>query len=153
MKLPVQITFRNMKSSEAIEMTIRKRIDKLETYYDQIMGCRVLVEVPNRHHLKGRHRHIRIDLTVPDAEIVVNHEPSLHSQQKQIETAVHSKSLELHGNYKDINIAIREAFEVAKRRLLDYARRRRLEVKGHSKPKAGRPTKPESQAPEIVSEV
>src|SRR5215216_3704572 len=106
MKLPVQITFRNMESSIAIEAVIRKRVEKLETYYNQIMGCRVLVEVPNRHHLKGRHRHIRIDLTVPHAEIVVNHEPSLHSKQKQIEAEAHCKSLELHSDFKDINVAI-----------------------------------------------
>lgn len=153
MKLPVQITFRNMESSEAIEAVIRKRVEKLETYYDQIMACRVLVEVPNRHHLKGRHRHIRIDLTVPNAEIVVNHEPSLHTKQKHIEVEEHSKSVELNSEYKDINVAIREAFEVAKRQLQDYARRRRLDIKEHSKPRVRRQQEPETKISELSGEV
>jgi ribosome-associated translation inhibitor RaiA len=153
MKLPVQITFRNMESSDAIEAVIRKRVEKLETYYDQIMGCRVLIEVPNRHHLKGRHRHIRIDLTVPNAEIVVNHEPNLHAKQKQIEAEAHSKSVEVQSEYKDINVAIREAFEVAKRQLQNYARRRRLEIKQHSKPTIERQMEPETKIPKISGEV
>jgi ribosome-associated translation inhibitor RaiA len=153
MKLPVQITFRNMQSYETIEAIIRKRVEKLETYYDQIMGCRVLIEVPNRHQFRGRHRHIRIDLTVPDAEIVINHEPNLHSKQKQIETEVHTKSLELQVDYKDINVAIREAFEVAGRRLQNYARRRRLDIKEHSKPRVKRKKPIESQNSNLVGEV
>lgn len=153
MKLPVQITFRNMASSDAIEAVIRKRVEKLETYYDQITGCRVLVEVPNRHHLKGRHRQVRIDLTVPDAEIVVNHEPSLHAKQKHLEAEAHTKRIELHSEFKDINVAIREAFEVAKRQLQDYVRRRRLEVKQHSRPTVKRQKKTEIKKIEISDEV
>ncbi len=153
MKLPVQITFRNMESSEAIEAVIRKRVEKLETYYDQILGCRVLVEVPNRHHLKGRHRQIRIDLTVPNAEIVVNHEPSLHTKQKHIEAEEYKKSAELHADYKDINVAIREAFEIASRRLQEYVRRRRLDVKAHSKPKVKQLKNPVVKDLELASEV
>jgi ribosome-associated translation inhibitor RaiA len=153
MKFPVQITFRKMASSDAIEAVIRQRVEKLETYYHQIMGCRVLVEVPNRHHLKGRHRHIKIDLTVPNAEIVVNHAPSLHAKQKQIEAEAHTKRVELHSEYKDINVAIREAFEIAKRQLQDYARRRRLDVKQHSKPMVRQGQEPETEIPEIHAEV
>ncbi|MEW6127223.1 MAG: HPF/RaiA family ribosome-associated protein [Acidobacteriota bacterium] len=152
MTLPVQITFRNMQSSDAIEALIRDRAAKLENYYNRILGCRVLVEVPNRHHLRGRHRHIKIDLVVPDEELVINHEPNLHAKKKQLENEEYSKSEEWNAPHKDIKVAIREAFDVAKRRLLDYAQRKRLDVKQHSRPAIKRRKKVEIAKTEILDE-
>ena len=60
----LQVTFRNMKSSPTVEEWIREEASKLETFYSQIMGCRVAVEVPHRHHVKGSPYHVRIDLTL-----------------------------------------------------------------------------------------
>jgi len=76
-KSELQVTFRNMKPSKEVEEWIRGEAAKLDTFYTQLMGCRVVVELPHRHHRKGRPYHIRIDLTVPQREIVVKHEPSL----------------------------------------------------------------------------
>lgn len=41
MKLPLQVTFRNMASSDAMEANIREKAEKLDQFYDQIMSCRV----------------------------------------------------------------------------------------------------------------
>src|ERR1700674_4754389 len=68
MKSQLQITFRNIKRSEEIEGWIRSEAAKIETFYSQLIGCRVAVEVPHRHHRKGSPYHIRIDLTVPRGE-------------------------------------------------------------------------------------
>jgi len=54
MKIPLQITFRNMPPSQAIEKNIREKAAKLESLYGQIMGCQVTVEAPHRHHHKGK---------------------------------------------------------------------------------------------------
>ena len=56
MKSQMQITFRNMERSQEIEGWIRAEAAKLETLYSQLMGCRVAVEVPHRHHRKGTAR-------------------------------------------------------------------------------------------------
>ena len=77
MKSELRITFRDMKTSKEVEEWIRAEAAKLDTFYTQLMGCRVAVELPHRHHRKGRPYHVRIDLTVPHGEIVVKHEPSL----------------------------------------------------------------------------
>src|SRR3990172_692091 len=79
MRLTPTITFRGMDRSEALESEIHARIARLETYYRSIMGCRVLVELAQRHHEAGNRYHVRIDLTVPGEEIVVAHEASLHA--------------------------------------------------------------------------
>jgi ribosome-associated translation inhibitor RaiA len=46
MEIPLQITFRNMPPSQAIEDNIREKASKLESFYDRIMSCRVIVEAP-----------------------------------------------------------------------------------------------------------
>src|SRR5262245_55958302 len=69
--LPVQITFRNFPGTTAISEEITSRARKLETFYQPITSCRVLVEAPARHSQRGYPFHIRIDLTVPEGEIIV----------------------------------------------------------------------------------
>ena len=44
MQLPPTITCRGIEPSATLEAEIRTRLDKLETYYHSIVGCRVLVE-------------------------------------------------------------------------------------------------------------
>ncbi len=76
-KIPLQATFKNMAPSERIEAHIRERAEKLVSFYDKTMGCRVLVEAPHHHHRKGRRYHVRIDVTVPGGEFVIKRAPRL----------------------------------------------------------------------------
>jgi cold shock CspA family protein len=132
MKSQMQITFRNMKPSKEIEEWIRAGAAKLETLYSQLMGCRVAVEIPHRHHRKGSPYHIRIDLTVPGGEIVVKREPSLNAQTRQLGEREIKKHAEVKIPHKDLRIAINDAFKAAGRRLQDYARRQRGDIKSHA---------------------
>ena len=75
MTVPLQITYRNMESTEAIEEEIRDKAAKLDHFYDRITSCRVVVEVPHRHHHKGIAYHVRVDVKVPGWEVVINREP------------------------------------------------------------------------------
>jgi cold shock CspA family protein len=134
MMMEPQITFRNAPKSDAIENLIRERVAGLDTFYDRIMGCRVTVEVPHRHQREGDHFRVKIDLTVPGGEIVVSREPSLHSSQQETEVERRTKDEEVETSHKHLKVAIREAFEAARRQLQDYARRRRADVKTHRGP-------------------
>jgi ribosome-associated translation inhibitor RaiA len=107
MQLPLQVTFRGMEPSETIEARIRQRAEELDHFHGRIMGCRVVVESAHRHHRKGRIHHIRVDLTVPGGEIVVNRDPPEHHA------------------HEDIHVAIRDAFDAARRQLEDHLRRAR----------------------------
>jgi cold shock CspA family protein/ribosome-associated translation inhibitor RaiA len=129
--LPIQITFRNIESAPEIEKDITARAKKLETFYSPITSCRILVEAPARHRQKGFPFHIRIDLTVPEGEIVVNREPTLYSKEQDIEVERRRKDMETRPERKHLKVAIHEAFDVARRRLQDHARRRRVDVKTH----------------------
>ncbi len=129
MQITPTITFRGIEPSAALEAEIRRRIDKLETYYHSIMGCRVLVELAQRHHETGNHYHVRIDLTVPGEEIVVAHEASLHATAQDIDAEKVTKEAEPNPERKHARVAVREAFDIARRQLRDCARRQRGTVK------------------------
>jgi ribosomal subunit interface protein len=109
MKLQLQITTRDIPHSEALESHIRQKAEKLETFYPQIMGCRIVVEVPHKHKHQGNLFNVRLDITVPGKELVVTREPN-----------------------EDVYVALRDAFDAAKRQLEDYGRRQRGEVKAHA---------------------
>ncbi|MFN8640961.1 MAG: HPF/RaiA family ribosome-associated protein [Candidatus Binatia bacterium] len=113
MQLPLQIAFRNMDPSPAVEEKVRERVQRLEQFYDRIMGCRVVIEAPHRHHHQGKVVHVRIDLTLPHGELVVNREP------------------ENNHAHEDAFIAVRDAFDAMKRQVQDYAKKQRGQVKTH----------------------
>lgn len=131
MILPLQIAYRNMKPSEAVDTRIREEVTKLETFYSGIIHCRVMVEIPHRHQRKGDLYHVRIDMTVPGAELVVKREPSLHTALRQVNSDEESKSDEAHAAHKDIFVVIRDAFKEARRQLQDFARKERGHTKLH----------------------
>jgi ribosome-associated translation inhibitor RaiA len=123
-----QTRFRSPFATSALEEEIRSRASRLESFYPRIVGCRVVLEVPNRHRRHGRPVHVRIELSLPGEDVIVNHEPTP-------DTAARSESRkrdELEGHHKDAHVAIREAFDVARRRLEDVARQQRGDVKTHA---------------------
>jgi cold shock CspA family protein/ribosome-associated translation inhibitor RaiA len=137
MKTPLKITFRDMPPSKAIEDNIREKASKLDALYDDIMGCRVIVEAPHRHHHKGKAFVVRIDMTVPGGELVVNREPkhlvaarAIHGDELE-KTLAENHEPSKHAAHQDVYVAIRDAFNAAGRKLQDYARRRRGKIKVH----------------------
>jgi cold shock CspA family protein/ribosome-associated translation inhibitor RaiA len=131
MQTSLQITFRGIESSTEIQESIQAEAAKLETFYQPIMGCRVAVEAPHKHHRRGIQYHVRIDLALPGGELVVKHQPNLKSRAFQAEAAEISKRFEAGIAHKDLHVAIADAFKVAGRRLQDYARKQAGHVKVH----------------------
>jgi ribosome-associated translation inhibitor RaiA len=129
MTQPIQVTFRNMAVSPALEQEVRQRAEWLDTFYDEIVGCRVLLEFPHRHKSRGRPIHVRIELSVPGEDIIVNQETTRRFILGDRESAVVHETAE--GGHKDVVVAIHDAFDVARRRLEDFVRCRRADVKSH----------------------
>lgn len=131
MTLALQVTFRNMKHSTEVEDWIRSEAEKLETFYHRIIACRVAIEVPHRHHKKGKPLHIRIDLNLPGKEIVIKREPVvIHRAPVNGEAAVSRHAHAKHA-HADLELVIHDAFKAAGRRVQDFARRQRGQVKKH----------------------
>ena len=68
MAIPLQISFRDMDPSPAIEARIREKAAKLERFAARLTSCRVTVEARNRHQRQGRLYSIRVDLRAPGEE-------------------------------------------------------------------------------------
>jgi cold shock CspA family protein len=132
MKWSLQITYRNVKPTATIEEWIRDAAEKLDNFYNHIVACRVAVEIPHRHHRRGGSYHLRIDLRVPGGEIVVNREPSLAADIRHLGKPASSKHMEIDGSQRNLRLAIKSAFRTAERRLQNYARCQRGEVKLHA---------------------
>jgi len=115
----VEVTFRNMQTSNWLEQEIRERAAKLEALCPDIVACRVTIDKPHHHKPAGRRFSVHIDLAVPGEEIAVSHSPHFRKQSED-------------GLRKDILSVVVAAFAAAKRQVQDYARRRRHQVKGHS---------------------
>lgn len=125
MTLPVQITYRNMQPSPAVTERIHAEAAKLDRFYSRITSCRIMIEAPHRHHKWGELFHIRVELGVPGAEIILGHEPSSHAAHTHDATAKWTKHLEPNPRHKDIYVAIHDTFKHARRRLADYVRQMR----------------------------
>jgi cold shock CspA family protein len=124
MVLPFQLTFRDFPPSTALAGLVRKKVEKLDGLFDPIIGCRVVIEAPHRqHHQHGQRFHVRIDITVPRAELVVGKHP---------------EGERLHD---DAYAAVEAAFDNAERVLSEHARRVRHEVKRHNGPPRARVAK------------
>jgi len=120
MQIPLQVTFRNLKRSPALEVEVRKHAERLDRFYDRIMSCRVVIEERHKHHHQGNHFHVSLDVTVPGGELVASREPDEHHA------------------YTDVHVAVRDAFDSMRRQLEDYARRHDQRLKVHAPPPHGR---------------
>jgi ribosomal subunit interface protein len=120
MQIQPQVTFRGLAVSDDMQDACLKEAQKLERFHGRITSCRIVVTQPHRRHAKGNLYAIRIDLTVPGSELVVNREPPAHQADE------------------DIQVALREAFDKARRQLQDHARRQAGQVKEHEATPEGR---------------
>lgn len=117
MQSPVQVTFRDFPPSPALSAHVEKRAAKLETYFDRVVKCHVVIEEPHRHSKQGKRFHVRIDLHVPGKELVIS------------KTSDDAK--------EDAWAAVDEAFADAERMLEDFARTHKFDNKTHLKPPHG----------------
>jgi ribosomal subunit interface protein len=119
MVIPVQVTFRNMSTSDALETAIREKAAKLDRFHPRIMACRVAVEAARHRHMKGNVFHVRFDVTVAHGEVVASSDTNAPTPHENVYTA------------------LSEAFHEIRRRLEDHAQRIRGEVKHHGGRRAG----------------
>lgn len=109
----LQITFRHLSHSDAVEAAVREQAARLERFYRHIIACRVAVELAQHKQANNAVYHVRIDVTVPGEELVVG------------------RDLRRATPHQDVFLAVHEAFRAMQRRLEDYARVQRGDVKPH----------------------
>jgi ribosomal subunit interface protein len=113
MAIPIQITFRSVDPSPAVEDYVRRRAAKLETFSNRITRCHVTIEA-----LSGRHDHsqpyrVRVELKMPGAELVVGD----HSKTRPVT--------------QDVYAVIDDTFDDAGRVVQEHVQRTRRDTKTH----------------------
>jgi ribosome-associated translation inhibitor RaiA len=90
-----------MPHSVALEVAVMKRITRLERRHPQLISCRTVLGHAARHKQRGKEFVVRLDIKAPGAEIAINRD---HSE--------------------DPFVAVRDAFDAARRKLSALARRK-----------------------------
>jgi ribosome-associated translation inhibitor RaiA len=100
MQNPVEIVLRGIPQAGALERYIGEQARKLDLVCARLLSCHVVVEALHRPKQQGAQFSVRLNITLPGTEVVVNRE---------------------HG--EDVYIALRDAFEAANLQIEDHIRR------------------------------
>lgn len=123
MDVEPEIAFHDMEADEKLERLLRDRIARIDKLHPHLTSCRVVVEAPHRSQRTGNRYHVRIFLGLPQGDLVVSRDPG--------DNAAH----------EHVQVAVRDAFDRAERRLKEHARKMRGDVKELDSPLQGRVTR------------
>ncbi len=98
MKPAVDVIYRDLDASNALNSIIHKKFAKLSRYSDQITHSRVVLDIPHKH--KGKHFRASIEMSVKGTPVTITHDDS------------------------SIHLAVRDAFSSAERKLKNLAGKR-----------------------------
>ena len=112
MRAQTEVHFHGIERSKAVEARIIEKVEKLEKHFDKLSRCRVVLEASHRNHQRPLAYQIKIELTVPSKKpIIITHECAAAQ-----------------GN-SDLQLAIRDAFESAMRKVEGTARKLKQRTK------------------------
>ena len=97
MTMASNVTYRDLDTSDALNAIISKRLRKLERYCSDIKHSRVVLDSPHNHKHKGKEFRATVEIDIKGSPInVCQNDPSIH-------------------------VAVRDAFDVAERKLKSHA--------------------------------
>lgn len=102
MKVPPEITYRDVEKSDAIDTLIHEKLAKLERVCDHISSCHIAVEKIHDRPRSGSPYRVRIDLTLPPShELVAESNPSSDTQYVELDTVVRDAFSKMERQLKD----------------------------------------------------
>lgn len=114
--IPLQIDYKNFVHKPQLDSLIEDQVQRLESKFDRITSCHVVVSKPHKRHQHGNVYHVHIDLHVPGKVVTITREP------------------ERDARHENLNLAVRDAFKKAKRNLVTYIDKLRKDIKFHEPP-------------------
>jgi cold shock CspA family protein/ribosome-associated translation inhibitor RaiA len=126
MQKPLELSFRNVAKSDAIEDLVRQKVDKLERLCSYITSCRVTIDQPQEHQRAGNPYQVLVEVRIPPGhDLVVKREPG--------ESNMHDP----------LDVIVRDSFDAMERQVKKVVDQQRDDVKKH----------PEQENMAIVQEV
>jgi len=118
MAIPVEISYRNLESSEFIEQKVKQRMEHLELICNEINRAHVVLGSPHHHKKHGNQYQVHIELYVPGTELNA------------------TRNVGAPKAHENFYVALRDAFDAMETQLKRWKDKRRLDVKAHSRPSA-----------------
>ncbi len=119
METPLQIDLQGIDAKDKIHAAITNHVAELEQRSGRITAGRVVVKAPSGNHRTGGLFEISIHLALPEGrEVNIGHTPQNDER------------------YSDIDFALNDAFNRARRHLQDQVRKMQGQVKHHEGPVA-----------------
>ncbi len=113
MQVPLEITYRGVEKTDAIDTLVHEKVAKLEKFYNNINSCHVAIEKIQDRPNSGSPYRVRLDITVPGHELIADSNPGDSVQ------------------YDPLDVVIRDAFDAASRQLKALKEKQRNRVKTH----------------------
>ncbi len=122
MQVPLHVAYEGkLDASPSLKQRIEREAERLERFGESITSCHVTIRGRSGNRRQGDLFDVRLRLAIPGrADVVVDRNPS----------ADHA--------HEDPYVAIRDAFDAARRQLQDHARREDGAVKRHAAPPHGK---------------
>lgn len=111
MPIATTVTFHGTDPSDALRTHVIERAARLERFASDIQSCHVVVERAERRHQHGNRFRVRGSLLMRGRQINVSRAPSALVRNT------------------DPYVAVTDVFDALRRRVEDYVRRRRNDVK------------------------
>lgn len=112
MTTPIEVHFHGLDRSETVEERVREKVARLEKHFSRLSYCRVAIDAPHRHAHKKRAYLVKLELGIPSSEpLVVASEDTYNPE------------------HEDVFAALRDAFDIARRRLDNVVDKRRAPAK------------------------
>ena len=90
MQVPLELTFRGVKKTEALDDLVRDKVDKLHRVCDYLTSCRVAVERPQGNPSTGSSYRVRVAVQVPRGhELVASASRARATVNDTLETVIH----------------------------------------------------------------
>jgi len=93
MQRPLQLVFRDMKSSLALETFVRDRVARLEQHHPNIIGCRVVAGIPHRSSAGAKPAakaplSLTVEVEIPSRPLIVVKDVEARREAKDDQLAV-----------------------------------------------------------------
>lgn len=120
MDVPLQLSFKNVEKTPALDDLVREKVDKLESLSSSLTSCRVHVEREHESQTTGNGYHLRIEMhAAPGHVLLVEDTPGEGSVNDELSSV------------------LIDAFQTATRRPKEHEERNHGEVKTHPQQEVG----------------
>jgi len=116
MSFSTTVTFHGFEASDALRQHAVELAARLEKFASDIIACDVVIESRNQRRHQGNRYGVRIQLSLRGRKLQVGPGPVMK------------------GRYEDPYVAVTDAFDALRRRVEDHVRKRRGDVKTHTRP-------------------